>query len=349
MPSFSEGQIEQVWIDNGGNPAAAPMAAAIAMAESGGNPNASSRGGLGLGLWQIDVASGLIPNIDPNGNARQAIALSANGSNWQPWVTFNTGAYQQFLRPGQAPTPGGQTPVPGGQAPAPAPNIPPPAGATAQGPTATSNMLSSAPVGVDLSSNANAALSSQTIGSPITQSSTDQSLANAPVDPTSGLQQTITQAPPPSALQGPNGLSFGGPMGGSGTVRAQQAVQDIMRYLGVPYVWSGSSPAGVDCIGLLRLVGRDLGVNIPQTGNVFTDMAVGGGGVVGQDGNWAATVGQLAPGDILYYGSSGPVMYIGNGMIIPVGSSHGVRLWRSCLEAMTPWLLFYSRKEPDSL
>lgn len=109
-------------------------------------------------------------------------------------------------------------------------------------------------------------------------------------------------------------------MGGSGTVRAQQAVQDIMRYLGVPYVWSGSSPAGVDCIGLLRLVGRDLGVNIPQTGNVFTDMAVGGGGVVGQDGNWAATVGQLAPGDILYYGSSGPnghgVMYIGNGMII---------------------------------
>lgn len=86
-------QLEQLWIQNGGNPLMAPVAAAVAYAESTGNPNAVGDGGTSLGLWQIHYtvhpqfnASQL---FDPNYNAQAAIQLSGNGANWTPWTTWN--------------------------------------------------------------------------------------------------------------------------------------------------------------------------------------------------------------------------------------------------------------------
>jgi hypothetical protein len=37
------------------------------------------------------------------GNARAAIAISNNGTNWAPWTTFSSGAYRKFLQVGVAP------------------------------------------------------------------------------------------------------------------------------------------------------------------------------------------------------------------------------------------------------
>jgi hypothetical protein len=98
--TFSFSQLEQLWIQNGGSVAAAPMAAAIAMAESGGNASATDNdpnGTTDRGLWQINTVNGALSTYDTNQNARAAIQLSNNGANWNPWTTFTSGAYKRFL------------------------------------------------------------------------------------------------------------------------------------------------------------------------------------------------------------------------------------------------------------
>jgi len=81
-------QVENVWIQAGGNPQAAAMAAAVADASSGLNPNATYTnpdGSVGVGLWLIDK-SGMPPgSTDPVANARAAIQQSNNGTDWQQW------------------------------------------------------------------------------------------------------------------------------------------------------------------------------------------------------------------------------------------------------------------------
>lgn len=98
--NYSIAQLEQLWTASGGNAAKAPMAAAIAMAESGGNPNAQdndSNGSIDRGLWQINSVHGAQSTFDPTANAQAAIMISNNGTDWSPWVTFQTGAYQKYL------------------------------------------------------------------------------------------------------------------------------------------------------------------------------------------------------------------------------------------------------------
>lgn len=88
--SYSFDQIEQIWKDAGGNPAYAAMAAAVAMAESGGNPNSTnnnSNGTVDRGLWQINSIHGSQSTYDVQANARAAVSISSNGTNWKPWCS----------------------------------------------------------------------------------------------------------------------------------------------------------------------------------------------------------------------------------------------------------------------
>src|SRR5215471_15738930 len=84
--------LENLWDSAGGNPADAHMAAEIAMAESGGNQYAHSSTD-DFGYWQINASNGPLATYDAFGNARAAITLSHNGSNWSPWTTYTSGAY----------------------------------------------------------------------------------------------------------------------------------------------------------------------------------------------------------------------------------------------------------------
>ncbi len=68
------------------------MAAEIAMAESGGNPNAISPTN-DFGLWQINGSNGSLATLNPSANAHSAVVLSDNGTNWRPWTTYTSGAY----------------------------------------------------------------------------------------------------------------------------------------------------------------------------------------------------------------------------------------------------------------
>lgn len=101
------------------------LAAAIAMAESGGNPNAYNTEG-SYGLWQIDImynqqyASNPSALFDPTFNATAAFAISSKGTNFKPWTTFRcpcnitpcvgTPCYVQWYHPENNPKPGWSLP-----------------------------------------------------------------------------------------------------------------------------------------------------------------------------------------------------------------------------------------------
>jgi LysM repeat protein len=90
--SYSCSALESLWDEAGGNSADAFMAAEIATAESGGNPNAISPTD-DYGLWQINASNGDLATLNPFDNAKSAIILSDDGSNWDAWTTFTSGAY----------------------------------------------------------------------------------------------------------------------------------------------------------------------------------------------------------------------------------------------------------------
>jgi hypothetical protein len=87
------------------------LTASIAMAESGGDPNAygDAQYGGSVGLWQINLPSH--PNFDPQSlydptyNAQAAYQISSEGTNFSPWTTYRTGAYLQWYTPPQTPAP----------------------------------------------------------------------------------------------------------------------------------------------------------------------------------------------------------------------------------------------------
>jgi len=85
--------LEALWEAAGGSHAEAFIAAEIAMAESGGRQYAHSPTN-DFGYWQINGSHGpALATYNPIGNAKAAIAISSNGTNWTPWTTYVTGAY----------------------------------------------------------------------------------------------------------------------------------------------------------------------------------------------------------------------------------------------------------------
>ena len=86
-------QLEQLWEAAGGSHAEAFTAAEIAMAESGGNQYATGLAGE-RGYWQINPDHGALSTYEPMGNAKAAIIISSDGTNWTAWTTYTSGAYQ---------------------------------------------------------------------------------------------------------------------------------------------------------------------------------------------------------------------------------------------------------------
>ena len=85
--------LEALWEAAGGSHGEAFVAAEVAMAESGGRQYAVSPTN-DYGYWQINGGHGpALATFNPIGNARAAIAISSNGTNWGPWTTYITGAY----------------------------------------------------------------------------------------------------------------------------------------------------------------------------------------------------------------------------------------------------------------
>ncbi|HEY8792000.1 MAG TPA: NlpC/P60 family protein [Gaiellaceae bacterium] len=78
-----------------------------------------------------------------------------------------------------------------------------------------------------------------------------------------------------------------------------------MRYLGVPYVWGGSTPRGFDCSGLVSYVFAQIGVSLPHSS--YSQFGMG----------TAVSISELQPGDLVFFtGASHVGIYIGGGQFI---------------------------------
>jgi hypothetical protein len=104
MTNYSFAQLEELWIQAGGPVAVAPIAAAIALAESSGRSDAmnyTDNGGTqtSVGLWQVSTGSHSFPPAwtTPAGNAKEAVAKYNAAGGFGPWGTYATGIYKRFL------------------------------------------------------------------------------------------------------------------------------------------------------------------------------------------------------------------------------------------------------------
>lgn len=80
-------------------------------------------------------------------------------------------------------------------------------------------------------------------------------------------------------------------------------LQTAYRYIGVPYVWGGTSPAGFDCSGFTQYVFARHGIYLPRT--TYSQINVGR----------RVSYSQLQPGDLVHFpGHVG--IYIGAGQMI---------------------------------
>lgn len=124
---------------------------------------------------------------------------------------------------------------------------------------------------------------------PALASSPTQRQTNTPVTRT----KTKTTAPAPKPRETADS-----------TPAASGIVAIASRYIGVPYVFGGSSPAGFDCSGLTQYVYAKAGISIPRTASA--------------QARAMRHVSNPQPGDLVYFGSPAHHIgiYVGGGKMI---------------------------------
>lgn len=111
---------------------------------------------------------------------------------------------------------------------------------------------------------------------------------------------------------------------------ARRVVSNSMNYLGVPYVFGGTTPSGFDCSGYVRYVFANAGIYLPRTADAQYEVG------------YPVSTGELQAGDLVFFstyevGPSHVGIYLGDGDFINASSSQGVSIssiyssyWGSC-------------------
>jgi len=91
----------------------------------------------------------------------------------------------------------------------------------------------------------------------------------------------------------------------------KQTIELARRFLGLPYLWGGTSSFGFDCSGFVQMLYRQRGIRIPRDA----------GPQSGWDGFQPVPRNKLKPGDLIFFGKSPDKvthtgLYIGRGQFI---------------------------------
>lgn len=100
---------------------------------------------------------------------------------------------------------------------------------------------------------------------------------------------------------------------------SSQIISTAKNYIGVPYIWGGTTTKGFDCSGFLNFVFEKHGVDLPRTVVEIYKMGT------------SVSKSQLKEGDIVFFetykkGASHAGIYIGNNKFIHAGTSSGVSI-----------------------
>lgn len=139
-------------------------------------------------------------------------------------------------------------------------------------------------------------------------------LTEIPYDNRGGSGSSSTTG---SSSSGSGTSSSGNSSGSSsGSSAGQAIVAKAKEYLGVPYVWGGSSPSGFDCSGFTQYVMRVCGYSINRTATAQLS------------NGYEVSYSNLQPGDLVFFhhtyntnsAASHVGIYVGNGNFIHAGN-----------------------------
>jgi peptidoglycan DL-endopeptidase CwlO len=116
---------------------------------------------------------------------------------------------------------------------------------------------------------------------------------------------TTTRTPAPALSPAPSTpTAVASNVASSATANA--VIANAKQYLGVPYVWGGSTPSGFDCSGFVSYVYRSVGISLPRTSSAQKNVGT------------RISLNQLQPGDLVFKGMPAyhVGIYIGGGQYI---------------------------------
>lgn len=144
-----------------------------------------------------------------------------------------------------------------------------------------------------------------------------ESPAPKPAVPVAPRPQTTTTQP----SRGGQAPSPSKPTSTTSTSKASAIIATAKKYIGVKYVWGGTTPSGFDCSGYTQYVFKQHGISLPRVSrdqyNVGTSVSLS----------------NLKPGDLVFFSlDSDKVIdhvgiFIGNGQFINASSSKGVAIY----------------------
>lgn len=145
------------------------------------------------------------------------------------------------------------------------------------------------------------------------RSLSDLKIKIPPESKTSTKINTVTTPKPMSGEMVPYGETFITEQDGA------EIVELAKTFMGVPYVFGGTTPNGFDCSGFLQYVFKLYGINIPRLADEQY--------LLGEP----AKTSELAVGDLVFFstyleGASHCGFYVGDGNFLHTSSSKGVRI-----------------------
>lgn len=126
-----------------------------------------------------------------------------------------------------------------------------------------------------------------------TPSATSTSTASSSAASSSANTSTTSASSSASASQAPASNTS------SVSVSGGSIASNAAKYIGVPYVYGGTSPSGFDCSGLIYYAAKEAGINLPRTSQAQSTL-----------GSYVS-VSDLQAGDLVFWGGVGSAYHVG--------------------------------------